>query len=134
MKLTTQLVLSLSILISHFTSYGQTRNVEIEYKIVSPTKGDLFISPSKIPVSFIIYNHGTDSLYATDSFSYFISHEILYPYLNTENRQVLGKNIAPGDSSRIFTDTTICELDLRLDNLLFQIECSMFLFHPRFRR
>lgn len=128
MKLTTQLVLSLSILISHFSSYGQTRNVEIEYKIVSPTKGDLFISPSKIPVSFIIYNHGTDSLYATDSFSYFISHEILYPYLNTENRQVLGKNIAPGDSSRIFTDTTFVNWTFDSTTYYFRLNvlCSYF--------
>ena len=128
MNLFLKSIMFYAILASHFTGYGQIRNVKIEYKIIAPDSGSLFVSPSQIPVAFLIYNHGSDSLYSTDSFSYFISHELQYPNEDVEGRFVLGKDIPPGDSSIVFRDTSSVNWTFDKTSFSFQLQvlCSYF--------
>ena len=114
-------------------SYSQFRNVEVEYKIVSPDSGSLFISPSKIPVAFIIYNYGPDSLYATDSFTYFISHSIDYPNKEIKKRLTLGKDMAPGDSSVIYRDTSFVNWTYDKKTFVFQLSVLVSYFTEKMR-
>ncbi len=84
---------------------AQFRDVEVEYRLLSPSKGDSFKSPGMIPVYFRLFNNGPDTIYSADSFVYSITHGLIYPFKPVTKRLTVGEVIVPGDSSSIYYDS-----------------------------
>jgi hypothetical protein len=76
-------------------SHAQGRSIDIASKIIDPTEGDSFVSPTKKTVSVYLYNLGPDTILPKDEYSvkFIFSAFHIFPQFHQFNT-----TIYPGDS------------------------------------
>lgn len=85
--------------------FGQDRDITIKYQIITPSTGSAYQSPGYIPVTFNMVNLGPDTLFSNDTFVYYITHSLDNNQQQVRKRIAIGKTVAPGDSTEIYSDT-----------------------------